>query len=105
MPMYDRKCPDCGALLVDCYERRDTPDPSCDCGGRLSRVWLPNTRVGAIDDSWPNGQYFEHVSHTGETFYSRSELKRYLRATGQMEYVRHQPKPGSDKSPHTSRWI
>lgn len=57
------------------------------------------------DDSFPGGQYFEHVSHTGETFYSKTELKSFLKATGQMEYVRHVGEQGSDKSKHTSRWI
>lgn len=105
MPMYDRRCPSCGLTVLDRYEARETPDPPCDCGGALVRTWLPNTRVGAIDDSWPGGKYFEHLSHRGETFYSKSDYRRFLKASGQMEFVRHQGKPGSDKHPDTSRWV
>jgi len=103
--MYDRACVACGAKRLDCYEPREMADPTCPCGGTFTRVWLPNTRVAAIDDSWPGGKFFEHLSHRGETFYSKSEYKRYLQASGQMEFVRHQGAPGSDKSRHTSRWI
>lgn len=106
MPMYDRRCAGCGATRRDCYEPVAAADGTpCACGGLLERVWLPQAGPTVIDDTWPGGRYFEHVSHTGETFYSRSELKRFLAATGQLEYVRHQGTPGSDKSPHTSRWV
>ena len=70
----------------------------------MERVWL-GTSAHVVDDSWPGGKHFEHLSHKGETFYSRSEYKRFLQATGQMEYTRHVGKQGSDKSPHTSRWV
>lgn len=104
MPMYDRKCDACGLIQMDCYEIVAAPDRVCRCGGTLHRVWL-GSAAHVVDDSWPGGKFFEHVSHTGETFYSRTELKRYLQATGQMPYVRHQGTQGSDKSPHTSRWV
>lgn len=103
MPMYDRQCPSCG-VVREAFERYDAPDPVCVCGGTMRRVWLGKASA-VIDDSWPGGKYFEHVSHTGETFYSKGEFKRYLQQTGQMEYVRHQGKPGSDKHPDTTRWV
>jgi hypothetical protein len=70
----------------------------------MERVWL-GTAAHVVDDSWPGGKYFEHLSHAGETFYSRSEYKRFLQATGQIEMVKHRGAPGSDRSKHTSRWV
>lgn len=105
MPMFDRRCEACEKIVYDRFEQREVPDPVCECGGTLKRVWLPTANVGVIDDTWPGGKYFEHLSHKGETFYSRSEYKRFLAATGQMEFTRHVGKPGSDKSDATSRWV
>lgn len=104
MPLFDRKCESCGTVRFDCLESSQAENPICACGGTMTRVWIGKAPA-AIDDSFIGGKYFEHVSHTGETFYSKGELKRFLKATGQMEYVRHQGKPGSDKHPDTTRWI
>ena len=104
MPLYDRRCTGCGLTRLDCVERHDADAPVCVCGSLMERVWL-GTGAHVVDDTWPGGKFFEHLSHRGETFYSKSEYKRFLQATGQIEYVRHQGKPGSDKSPHTSRWV
>jgi hypothetical protein len=38
------------------------------------------------------------------TFYSRSEKRRWLKAHGIEEMVRHVPVPGSDSSPYTTSW-
>ncbi len=56
------------------------------------------------DITWPGGRTFEHLADTPQTFHSPAELKRYLKQTNQAEFVRHVPVPGSDKSPHTTRW-
>jgi hypothetical protein len=52
----------------------------------------------------PGGLTLENLGHEPVTVYSRSELKRELQARGLVEFVRHVPVPGSDKSPHTTSW-
>ena len=42
---------------------------------------------------------------TPRRFRSRAELNRVAKEKGYINYVQHVPKPGSDKSPHTVRWI
>ena len=56
------------------------------------------------DVTWPGGKTFENLGDQPVTFYSPAEKDRYLRTHGIEEFVRHQPVPGSDKSPHTSSW-
>ena len=47
---------------------------------------------------------FENLGPEPVTLYSRSELRRELKARGLEEMVRHVPVPGTDKSPHTTSW-
>jgi hypothetical protein len=61
-------------------------------------------RGRGADVTWPGGKTFENLGHEPVTFYSPTEKARYLRQHGIEEYVRHQPVPGSDRSPHTTRW-
>lgn len=56
------------------------------------------------DVTWPGGKTFENLGDQPMTFYSPAEKTRYMRQHGIEEFVRHQPVPGSDRSPHTSRW-
>lgn len=104
MPMYDRKCEHCGTVRFDCWESIKADTPTCECGGAMPRVWLSKGAL-VVDDSWPGGRTFEHLAHEPQTFYSRSELNRFLKATNQMEFVRHVGEQGSDKSRHTTRWV
>jgi len=57
------------------------------------------------DDSIPGGMVIENLGPHPQTFYSRSEFKRAMDAAGVEQHVRHVPKPGSDKSDHTTRWV
>jgi hypothetical protein len=56
------------------------------------------------DVTWPGGRTFENLADTPQTFYSPGELNKYLRAHNLESFVRHQPVPGTDKSPHTTSW-
>lgn len=60
--------------------------------------------LGAQSDDWPGGKTFENLGAEPITLYSRSELRRELKARGLVEMVRHVPVPGSDTSPHTTSW-
>lgn len=56
------------------------------------------------DVTWPGGKTFENLGHEPVTLHSPAEKARYLKAHNLEEFVRHQPVPGSDKSPHTTSW-
>jgi hypothetical protein len=60
--------------------------------------------IGAQSDGIPGGETLENVGPEPVTFYSRSEKRRYLKEHGLVEFVRHVPVPGSDRSPHTTSW-
>jgi hypothetical protein len=57
------------------------------------------------DVTWPGGKTFENLADQPVTFYSPAEKSRYMKQHGIEEFVRHQPVPGTDTSPHTSRWV
>ena len=83
-------CPTCGIeLVVGSW-------PFCP-HGRGSYTAQPN--------DIPGGLTLENLGHEKVTVYSRSELRRELKARGLVEMVRHVPVPGSDKSPHTTSWV
>lgn len=62
-------------------------------------VGVPSV-IGDEIDEWN-----ENVAHEPVHFTSRGEKRRYLAEHGLQEFVRHVGSPGSDKSPHTQRWI
>lgn len=82
-------CPSCGA------EMRVGSWPFCPHGFGAN---------GVEQDGWPGGRTFENLGPEEVTLYSRSELRRELKARGLEEFVRHVPVPGSDTSPHTTSW-
>ena len=84
-------CPDCGAeLVVGSW-------PFCKDGHEPARI-------GAQSDDIPGGETIENVADQPVTFYSRSEKRRYLKEHGLIEFVRHVPVPGTDRSPYTTSW-
>jgi hypothetical protein len=66
---------------------------------------FPIVGLSVQDDSIPGGETIENLAPTPVTFHSRSEKRRYLKEHGIHEKVRHVGLQGSDKSPHTQRWI
>lgn len=72
------------------------------CGGRHAHGRMT---LQVVPDDIPGGETIENLAPEPITFYSRSEKRDYLRAHGIREQVRHVGTPGSDKSPHTSRWV
>ena len=89
-------CLKCGRVL-------EIGDYPLGCGGEPHKHGAPIAGRGA-DVTWPGGKTFENLGNEPMTFYSPAEKSRYMRQHGIEEFVRHQPLPGSDKSPHTTRW-
>lgn len=58
-----------------------------------------------VPDSIPGGVTLENLDAQPRTFYSRSDIARFAAAKGLRPMVRHAPTPGTDKSPHTQRWV
>jgi hypothetical protein len=84
------------------------PTPECRvCAGPLEGAKSSERANGVIGDEidvWiPNGVC--HPDGSPRHFTSRSELRRAEKAAGVVNYVRHVPERGSDKSKFTSRWI
>jgi len=56
-------------------------------------------------DTIPGGMVIENLTPQPKRYYSHSEIKHEAEMRGLTPYVVHVGTPGSDKSPHTSRWI
>jgi hypothetical protein len=83
-------CPDCGIPF-------DVGDwPFCPHG---------RSRLSVVGDDIPGGLVIENLGPTPQTFYTKSAYRDAQRAAHVKNEVRHVGVQGSDKSPHTSRWI
>ncbi len=109
MPMYDRHCLKCGATKIDLLEPMATSDPVCACGGQLERVLMPTNRDNIIGDECDVTMKHGLCNPDGSPrrFTSKSDMKREAEKRGLVNHVTHMPDPrtGSDKSKHTTRWI
>jgi hypothetical protein len=86
-----------------------TPMTCEKCGAALAIGDFPfcphgRAALGVQPNDIPGGETLENVGPEPVTFYSRSEKRRYLKARGLVEMVRHVPVPGTDRSPHTTSW-
>jgi hypothetical protein len=111
--MYDRSCSDCGAVREDLLEPIGKFNPiPCECGGFLRRTIATGKfhRSTAVSpDGIPGGVQIKHglcwPDGTPRRFDSHSEMKRAAQDLGVTNMVRHVPLEGTDKSPHTTRWV
>jgi hypothetical protein len=102
MPRYSQYCPVCG-WQDEIYAAPFQRPPCPHCGGETDRLWVQQS-AAMRQDSWEGGKTFENLGPEPVTLYSRTELKAELEKRGLQEAVRHVPVPGSDRSPHTTRW-
>jgi len=101
MPMFDISCR-CGWTADDVFTHRDLP--ACpECGGETNKLWKTGAFPNVIDDTI--NETVENLASTPITFTSRSEKRLYLKQHGISEKVRHVGVQGSDRNPHTSRWV
>jgi len=76
MPIDDYKCNICGAIQKDVFVHTRKKPILCICGNEMTQL-IPTTVNLHI---WPReGIYLEHVSADGETFHSKSDMKRYAK--------------------------
>lgn len=76
--------------------------------------WCPHGsdgHYGVTGDDIPGGVVIQHALYDKEgrpqKFYSKSAIAKAAKAAGLVNIVEHvtDPKSGSDKNPHTTRWI
>lgn len=112
MKMIDLKCEFCDHIVEDRLIRDIDPEPPYECPAchmqGLTRVHLPNACGGVKDDSIPGGFWAKNgicnADGTPKRYDSWSDVRKAEQATGWVNRVRHVGRPGSDKSPHTTRW-
>lgn len=112
--MYDRVCHSCKAERIDSLERiaDSTPEP-CPCGGELVRGYAVGSKSAlVVGDDIPGGILIKHgvcnEDGTPRRFYSKSEIRRAAKEKGLTwggDHTEHVPSRGSDRNPHTSRWV
>jgi hypothetical protein len=82
----------------------------CDRCGALIEIgdwpFCPHgpARVTVISDSIPGGLVIENLGPEPVRVYSETERRRIMKERGLVDFVRHRPPPGTDKSAHTSNW-
>lgn len=105
MPLYDIQCRTCAHTFEAFvwYHTQAKKVPCRQCGARTTVVWrsAPHMRPDTI----PGGKVIENLTPTPVRYDSHSAIKRAMEAAGVESKVQHIGTPGSDKSPHTSRWV
>jgi hypothetical protein len=87
-----------------------TIDDCCPtCGHRFivsDWPWCPHGQGtnSVVPDDYGKDIVCETMGHEPVTYRTRSERRRLMKAHNLEEFVRHQPPPGSDHSPHTVNW-
>lgn len=109
MPMYDLTCPS-GHEQLDVFLKIGER-PSCPtCGQPTETLWRGKS-ANVVDDSIPGGVEIRHgicnEDGTPRRYYSHSEINAEAKRRGYKNIVTHvtDPRSGSDKSPHTTRWV
>ena len=106
MPMYDRQCPRCGVMILDCLEPITSPLVVCvKCSVATERVWLSHPPAVAGDEcdiTIRHGLVNEDGSP--RHFTSKAEIARVAKEKGLFNRVEHLGRQGGDRSKHTTRW-
>lgn len=118
--MIDTKCEACGKVVKDTL-LDPKAIPACECGGVREHVlWVFAKSHGietdtaiVVDDNIPGGIMIEHgicnADGTPRRYDSKTEIRVAAKAAGWVwggdDGTRHIGVRGSDKSPHTQRFI
>lgn len=104
MPLFDITCPS-GHERLDVFAKAHQLPPCETCGAPTEILWRKaNAVIGdEIDITVKHGLC--HEDGTPRRFRSRQEWLRAQKEKGMVNFVRHVPPPGTDKSKYTVRWI
>ena len=75
MPIYKYVCKFCGFTKEEFVFSWDTPIKCDNCDNEMAK----HPSIFKVDVFPPEGIHLKHVSPTGETFHSKSEMKRYAK--------------------------
>jgi hypothetical protein len=105
--MYDLVCENGHEqldLLLKLGERPTCPT----CSAATSTLWRGKAN-GVIADDIPGGVIIRHgicnEDGTPRKYYSKSEMAKEAKRRGLLNRVEHVTQEGTDKNPHTTRWI
>ena len=110
MPLYDRLCESCGNKKFDNWEPSEAPNVPCPiCSKPTVRAWLGKS-ASIVPDGIPGGVWIKHglcdeVTGEPKRYDSKSDIAREAKRRGWENRVEHVSAPGTDKNPHTTRWI
>ena len=102
MPRYDQRCKSCGWWNEIVTSPGNHP-PCPECGGETERLYIRGYEIWR--DEIPGGQMIENLGPVPVRVDSKSELKRLADQAGLVQKVEHKPPRGSDKAPHTQRFV
>jgi len=104
--MYDLTCKNGHEqynLLLKLGERPPCPE----CAEPTETLW--KSASGVSTDDIPGGMEIRHglcnEDGSPRRYYSKSEMAKEAKRRGLENRVRHVSAPGTDKAPHTTRWI
>lgn len=106
--MYDLTCPQ-GHEQYNLFLKIGERPPCPTCGEPTETLWKAANSV--IADDIPGGVEIRHglcnEDGSPRRYYSKSEMAAEAKRRGLVNHVEHvvAPKSGSDKNPHTSRWV
>ena len=118
--MIDTKCASCGTVVKD--KLLDPKAiPACECGGVREHVlWvfaqahgIETDKAIVIGDDIPGGLLIPHgicnADGTPRRYYSKTDIRIAAKAAGLVwggdDGTRHIGSKGSDKNPHTQRFV
>jgi hypothetical protein len=113
MPIYSRIC-GAGHKQYDLFEPMTYPDPPCPepgCGVPTRRRILSGQPNTIVADSIPGGIWIRNglcnPDGTPRRYDSLSEIRREAKKRGLVNGAEHttNPRDGSDKAPHTQRFV
>lgn len=112
MPIYNRRCPQCGNVREDCYEPINFAGVvQCSCGSNMLRAHITGKGGNVSQDSIEGGILIYNgicnPDGTPKRYYSKSEIAEAGRKAGLVNTGnKHVPMPGTDKAFEgaTTRW-
>lgn len=117
MPLYDFRCTVCNKEFIDVFRKIDDRNNAPTCCGPVERFFQERERA-VISDDIPGGVWLENYGRHPIKVWSHTQRRRLLTHNPDgsvrrdkhgneiklVEQVRHVGVPGTDISPHTTRW-
>lgn len=109
--LIDTMCVSCGTQFHDVFVDRDNRsyDACSSCGEATTRLWGSGSTGSVHQDSIEGGLLIEHglcwPGGEPRRYYSRSEIAKEAKRRNYVNWVEHKTDKGTDKSPHTQRWV